>query len=190
MSNPKIAERNQWRFLHVAKLFAGVFTGNEKDVENAVRCLSIRTGTSSEYGYTEQDILFFRDQAVVKPFMRSSISVELNGDGNSWRGLRAILDYKKQQFQKFNRKLNESGGASINERPKVFRDNLMSDIHNLTVKVNRLTRIETILNNQLKIRQTVGVSKPELKPELENEALIQCIIAKQGQAVKSSPASR
>jgi hypothetical protein len=116
--------------------------------------------------------------------MRSSINTELNGNGENWRGLRAILNHKKEQLQKFNKKLNESGGAGINDKAKAYRDSLTSDIRGLTIKVDRLTRIESILNDQLKIRQTVGVSKPEF----DNEDLIQRIIKKQ--VGESSPASR
>lgn len=148
-----IAERNKDRRETFGQLYEGCRDNDETKVQRATLKLSIPARLPSDHGFSVHDLYHYLEP----------ITNRLNGiDGN--KGLREILAYKKEQLRRINMRLSSSNGAGATERDKTYRNELTKDIHEISIKVSFLSRIEAVMIEQLRRHGEIIAVMQEERP--------------------------
>jgi hypothetical protein len=148
-----IAERNKDRRNTISELYEGCRDNDETKIRRATLKLSIPAGSPMDHGFSVHDLYHYLEP----------ITNRLNGiDGN--KGLREILAYKKEQLRRHNVKLASNNGAGNTVSDIQHRIKLSRDVHDLSIKVSFLSRIEGIITEQLRRHGEIIAVMQEERP--------------------------
>lgn len=152
-----IADRNADRRKTFSDLYTACRDNDEKVITRKTMTLSILAYKPEDHGFSVHDLYHYREPIVN---MLHGIDDQFH---HSQHGLYETLAYKKAQLQKLNKKLSESNGAGNDQKSQDFRKKLSEDIHNISGKIKFLSRIETILNDELRKRgEVIEVMESEI----------------------------
>lgn len=142
MYNSELYRCNHLRNEVYGVLCRGVQTSNEKLIDSAVNRLSVCARTSNQVGFTLDDLRGHHDR----------VSGKLDR-------LTPVLNHKIELLRKYNLKVGGNNGTGNSDAS--FRKSLNYDIHEIGKDIRILTRLETILADQLRRRGDVVAMREE-----------------------------